>query len=285
MSEVSTKLQGTVRGAAIAIAHETVDQYGNSTVSYDAIINLATRTCGTRSYKATAKGETKEIYADGILITSDTIDGGYDIDWETVSLLDWVLYEKCYGMRKTTGDKEGIVETADGKEMPHFGLLFYEETKDGEGVTTFFPWVQGTQRPDLSGKTAEGGAFDPEFPHVKATASPRPGDNNVMWRFKGKDRLTQIPVIPAPDAQTVSVTLDQHVLELASGGSGTLTATTLPAGQTVTWTTGSSSVATVDDGVVSAEGTGNTIITASITKDGVTYTDTCTVIVAAAPSP
>lgn len=285
MSEVTTKLQGTVRGAAIAIAHENVDEYGNSTVTYDEIINLATRTCGTRSYTATAKGETTEIYADGILIDADTIDGGYDIDWETTSLLDWTLYEKCYGMRKTTGDKEGIVETADGKAMPHFGLLYYEDTKDGEGVTTFFPWVQGTQRPDLSGKTAEGGAFDPEFPHVKATASPRPGDNHVMWRFKGKTRLTEMPEIPAPDAETVSVTLDKHVMELTAGDTGTLTATTLPAGQTVTWTSGSSSVATVDDGTVSADGAGNTIITASITKDGVTYNDTCTVIVAAAPSP
>ena len=285
MSEVTTKLQGTIRGAAIAIAHENVDEYGNSTVTYDEIINLATRTCGTRSYTATAKGETTEIYADGILIDADTIDGGYDIDWETTSLLDWVLYEKCYGMRKTTGDKEGIVETADGKAMPHFGLLYYEDTKDGAGVTTFFPWVQGTQRPDLSGKTAEGGAFDPEFPHVKATASPRPGDNHVMWRFKGKTRLTEMPEIPAPDAETVSVTLDKHVTELTAGDTGTLTATTLPAGQTVTWTSGSSSVATVDGGTVSAEGAGNTIIAASITKDGVTYNDTCTVIVAAAPSP
>lgn len=285
MSEVTTKLQGTVRGAAIAIAHENVDEYGNSTVTYDEIINLATRTCGTRSYTATAKGETTEIYADGILIDADTIDGGYDIDWETTSLLDWVLYEKCYGMRKTTGDKEGIVETADGKAMPHFGLLYYEDTKDGAGVTTFFPWVQGTQRPDLSGKTAEGGAFDPEFPHVKATASPRPGDNHVMWRFKGKNRLTEMPEIPAPDAETVSVTLDKHVMELTAGDTGTLNATTLPAGQTVTWTSGSSSVATVDGGTVSAEDAGNTIITASITKDGVTYNDTCTVIVAAAPSP
>ena len=285
MSEVTTKLQGTIRGAAIAIAHENVDEYGNSTVTYDEIINLATRTCGTRSYTATAKGETTEIYADGILIDADTIDGGYDIDWETTSLLDWILYEKCYGMRKTTGDKEGIVETADGKAMPHFGLLYYEDTKDGAGVTTFFPWVQGTQRPDLSGKTAEGGAFDPEFPHVKATASPRPGDNHVMWRFKGKTRLTEMPEIPAPDAETVSVTLDKHVMELTAGDTGTLTATTLPAGQTVTWTSGSSSVATVEGGTVSAEDAGNTIITASITKDGVTYNDTCTVIVAAAPSP
>jgi hypothetical protein len=201
MSEMATKLQGTIRGAAIMIAHESVDAAGNSTVTYDPIINLPTRTSGTRSYTATARGETTEIYADGIRVSGDTVNDGYEIDWELLSLLDGAVYEKCYGMRKTTGDKEGIVEKADGKELPHFGLIFYEDTKDGAGVTTFFPWVQGTQRPDISGKTAEGGSFQPEFPHVQAAASPRPGDNYVMWRFKGKERLTEVPVIPDEPAE------------------------------------------------------------------------------------
>lgn len=281
MAEIATKLQGTVRGAAIAIAHETVDEHGISSVTYDEIINLPTRTSGTRSYSATARGETKEIYADGVKVTGDTVDDGYDIDWELLSLLDGVVYEKCYGMRKTTGDKEGIVEKADGKELPYFAAIFYEDTKDGQGVTTFFPWVQGTQRPDITGKTAEGGSFDPEFPHVQMAATPRPGDKYVMWRFKGNTRLTEIPEIPSEDEQTASVTLDRHVLNLAPDGTAELTATTEPADAAVTWTTGSSSVATVSDGTVTAEGSGNTIITASITQDGVTYTDTCTVIVAA----
>lgn len=280
-NEVATKLQGTVRGAAIAIAHESVDEYGNSSVTYDEIINLPTRTCGTRSYSADARGETTEIYADGIKVTGDTVNDGYDIDWETLSLLDGILYEKCYGMRRTTGDRKGIVEKADGKELPYFALIFYEDTKDGEGVTTFFPWVQGTQRPSLSGKTAEGGSFQPEFPHVQAAATPRPGDKYVMWRFKGNTRLTEIPEIPDEDEGNASIELDRHVLNLVEDDTATLTATTEPAGATVTWTTGSSSVATVADGVVTAEGAGNTIITASITQDGVTYTDTCTVIVTA----
>jgi len=56
-------------------------------------------------------------------------------------------------------------------------------------------------------------------------------------------------------------------------------ATTVPAGETVTWSTGNSSIASVSNGVVTGGSTaGNTIITASITKDGVTYNDTCTVV-------
>ena len=95
--------------------------------------------------------------------------------------------------------------------------------------------------------------------------------------------------LPFPDeiaaffggASGVSIELNRHSLNLVEGDTYTLVPTVTPAGETVTWSTGSSSVATVSSGVVTAEGAGNTIITASITKDGVTYTDTCTVIVTA----
>ena len=75
------------------------------------------------------------------------------------------------------------------------------------------------------------------------------------------------------------VSLNQHAISLADEETYTLRAATNPDGETVTWTSGSSSVATVAAGVVTAEGTGSTIITASITVEGVTYSDTCTVIV------
>lgn len=83
-----------------------------------------------------------------------------------------------------------------------------------------------------------------------------------------------------------SVLLSDHAINLVENDTKTLTANTIPAGETVTWSSGSDLVATVTSGgVVTAEGAGNTIITASITVDGVTYTDTCTVVVTAAPTP
>ena len=80
---------------------------------------------------------------------------------------------------------------------------------------------------------------------------------------------------------TPSVTLNKHAISLTVEGTAALTAVVIPAGTTVTWTSGSTSVATVSNGVVTGVAEGNTIITASITKDGVTYNDTCTVVVAA----
>ena len=77
------------------------------------------------------------------------------------------------------------------------------------------------------------------------------------------------------------VQLNQHALSLADDDTYTLKAATNPVGETVTWASASTSVASVSGGVVTAEGEGSTIITATITVGGVTYSDTCTVIVTA----
>lgn len=85
---------------------------------------------------------------------------------------------------------------------------------------------------------------------------------------------------------TPSVLLNKHAVSVVEGETVTLTAETNPDGETVTWSTSSSTYADVTSGgVVSGESAGQAIITASITVDGVTYTDTCTVVVTAAPTP
>lgn len=78
------------------------------------------------------------------------------------------------------------------------------------------------------------------------------------------------------------VLLNKHLVTVAKDATVTLTAETVPAGKTVTWTTSNNTYADVTSGgVVSGEAVGTAIITASITVDGVTYTDTCTVVVTA----
>lgn len=77
------------------------------------------------------------------------------------------------------------------------------------------------------------------------------------------------------------IMLDRHSVTIDEEDYITLTCATEPNDATVTWTSGDTSVATVSSGVVTGVGTGNTIIRASITQDGVTYDDTCTVIVEA----
>ena len=79
-----------------------------------------------------------------------------------------------------------------------------------------------------------------------------------------------------------SVTLNALTATVEEGETVTLTATTFPAGATVTWASGDADVATVAGGVVTGVAEGETDITASITVEGKTYTATATVTVTAA---
>lgn len=83
-----------------------------------------------------------------------------------------------------------------------------------------------------------------------------------------------------------SVLINAHSVTVEDGDTVTLTAETMPAGETVLWSSSDDNTATVTSGgVVEGVAAGNAVITASITVDDVTYTDTCTVIVTAAPTP
>lgn len=77
-----------------------------------------------------------------------------------------------------------------------------------------------------------------------------------------------------------SVTLSKNYISIVKNTTYDLTANVIPAGTTVTWASADTSKANVSDGTVTAgSSAGNTIITASITQGGVTYNDTCTVVV------
>ena len=79
---------------------------------------------------------------------------------------------------------------------------------------------------------------------------------------------------------TPAVEIDSHAVTVEKDATVTLTAATVPAGETVTWTSSDGNTATVTSGgVVAGVAVGSAIITATITKDGVDYSDTCTVVV------
>lgn len=80
-----------------------------------------------------------------------------------------------------------------------------------------------------------------------------------------------------------SIKLNKSELSMTVGGdTQTLTATTVPAGATVSWESQDEDVATVSDaGVVTAVGAGETVIAASIEVRGSTYTAQCDVTVTA----
>ena len=75
------------------------------------------------------------------------------------------------------------------------------------------------------------------------------------------------------------VSIDKDTAEVTVGSTVTLVASTIPAAQTVTWASDDTDKATVAGGVVTGVAAGTVTITASITVDGVTKTDTTVVTV------
>lgn len=85
------------------------------------------------------------------------------------------------------------------------------------------------------------------------------------------------------ETETPEILLEKHSANVTVNDTVKLNVVKLiPANSTITWVSGTTSKATVADGVVTGVSAGSSIITASITVDGVTYSDTCTVKVNAA---
>ncbi len=83
--------------------------------------------------------------------------------------------------------------------------------------------------------------------------------------------------------KTPSITLSSNAETITVGEDVTLSATTLPSGQSVVWTSSSDSIATVNNGTVVAEGAGTAVITAKFTYNGVVYSATCSITVESIP--
>lgn len=273
----NAKIKKGITGVAFALATLNTDGQGNQSVTYGDVENLVTTTSGGRSYSCDPRGDSQDVYADSVKVYGESQNDGYDIGLGLLSMLDGVVRKKWLQYDEV---EQGLAEYANKAENPYFALIIYEDTTDGVGQTTIFYWAQANGRPSDSGKTAEGGAFDFEFPEIPIAATPRPTDRLVRVIKPGKTKLTTVPE-PGQEDQTPFIGLATHTLPLTEDDEFPLGATVTPADETITWNSGSTAVATVADGVITAEGAGNTIITASITVDGVTYTDTCTVIVTA----
>ena len=85
---------------------------------------------------------------------------------------------------------------------------------------------------------------------------------------------------------TPGVLINTHAASVEVDDTITLTATTIPAGKSITWSSSNTTYAEVTSGgVVTGKAAGSAVITATITENGVNYTDTCTVVVTEATEP
>ena len=114
------------------------------------------------------------------------------------------------------------------------------------------------------------------------------GKGNMAFTFEGHYSMSaqdtvpfEVYVVGGQDSSSPSIVLNKHSLTLVDGDTYEFSASVIPADATITYTSSDSTVVSVADGIISAESEGNAIITASITVNGVNYTDTCTVVVTA----
>ena len=80
---------------------------------------------------------------------------------------------------------------------------------------------------------------------------------------------------------TPDIVLNKSHLAMNVDDVARLKATTIPSGETITWTSSDTDTATVSNGIVTAKAVGSATITAKITVNTVDYTDTCSVVVTA----
>lgn len=271
------RLPRTIKNVGYALITAVDNNTGKPT--YGSVKWLIHNEAGGREYSAEPKGEVSSIYADGIEVYGEEENCGYDI---TLTLLSWIDDIDDEWLNRVIDETNGTFseEYADTGAYPHFALIIIEDTTDGVGQTTIWYDCHVTKRPTESGKTSEGGALDPMFPEYAISAIPREDCAAVQRRIKGKTKLSTV-VEPSLAGAAINI---QKALTVTVGSTVNIPVNGVsPTNATISWSSATEAKATVTQaGAVTGVQAGSSVVTASITIDGTTYTDTCTVTVEAA---
>lgn len=270
-----------ITGIAYAMAH--YDKQAG-TLTYDAPRYLPSAVAGGREYSADPRGDSQKVYADSIAVYGDTINDGYDLGLTLLSTFDNQFRED---LLNEVDDGNGIAEYANVTEFPYMAIIIHEDTSDGVGLTSVYYYCQASGRPSDSGKTAEQGNFDFEFPQYPIVASPRPTDRLVRYQIPGTEHLQEVP--EPSNAVTPDVILSRSNLTMTVGDHVTIPVKVTPTSEYSSVTTSATGVNKVDASYISSDhtvhiaatGAGTSVVTASITIDGATYSDSCKVTIEA----
>lgn len=212
-----------------------------------------------------------------------------------------VTYTTTYYNAKSDDGKAARNEMTEDAASISFGLITWNGDTIVKLVPTASATITGTRRRTVIGGAAN---MDNKVYLVRAVHKDKvKGD--VRYTFIGKNvngfaaaykpgqETTITPNIAAEpfddgrlivldEDDVVGISISSHKATVAVGSTIDLTATTAPAGQTVTWASDNADEATVSNGTVTGVAAGTVAITASMTSGGVTYTDTCVVTVTGA---
>ena len=176
------------------------------------------------------------------------------------------------------------------RQSKYFAIGYVTKTTDG---TDMYVWrLKGTFNiPDQTNSTENGtDANGQEITYTgisttyKFTKTNSPAKAITVDSSKNAtSENTFFGSVQTPDTISVgtpSVSVIPSAASVDVGGTIALGAVTAPVGENVSWSSSSTTYATVNsDGVVTGVAAGSATITATITVDGTNYTDTCTVTV------
>lgn len=200
-------MRDTVIGVGYATIIESVDENGDTIITYADIKYLNSKISGTRQIQLTPKSNFKEIWADGQVVFAGQKNSGYEGTITTIDLCD-DIEEDWYG--NEIDSNKTSVELAKSGEMPKFGIVaHYQSTNNDEGYTEVFPYCYCTDRSNFNLKTEEESGMDYEYIEHKVAAKPSPmittiGDKKghiVKFRVPGSKKLEAFPEYTVPTAK------------------------------------------------------------------------------------
>lgn len=228
----------------------------------------------------------EDFYADDGVYYVTSSASSYEGDYESASV-PRSFKKDIYGFLE---DANGALIETKNAQTKYFAFAF-ETSGDVGGQRTIFYKCSATL-PEASSATIEDGTeVQTQTVTIKAIGRADEvligGEKRQLIQATlnkgdaGYDTFFDAPYVPASVVIEPSVTL-QGSATVTEGESLQLVAQTVPAGAPITWASSANTKASVDEnGLVEGVEAGSANITASITVDDVTYSDTCAVTVEA----
>lgn len=263
-------------------------KYAKCTETYDSSTGWSTTYgtvkdwIGAVSISLDAQGDNTNFYADDGVFATCGVNNGYSGDFESALIPEDV--ETAILKRTKVATDNVIVESADDSNGVEYFAFMFEFTGDDSGKR-YVLYRCSLTRPTIAGQT-KADSIDVQTETVTITATPRVDADHYVMAHTSDTTPSAVynawySAVYVPNGTiTPAVEINTHTATVEKDASITLTASTIPSGETVTWSSSDNNTATVTTGgVVEGVAVGSAIITATITKDGVEYSDTCTVIV------
>lgn len=274
---MANKIKFGLKAVHYAVCSEAFDPVTGWTTTYGAVKAWT----GAVNISLDAQGENTPFYADDGVYAMVGNNQGYSGDFESALIPEDV--EIALLNRTLDSTNKVVYETGDDSNTVTYFALMFEFTGDATNKR-YVLYRCALTRPTIAGAT-KGDSIDVQTETVTITATPRLDPDHLVMAHTGDTTPDAVynawysAVWTPSGTVTPAVEIDAHAVTVEKDETITLTAATVPAGATVTWSSSDSGKASVSNGVVTGEAVGNAIITATITIDGVSYSDTCTVVV------